>query len=180
MHEQVDSTSVTQYAGVFSGTFDVEDSDAGDLRYDREVTLVVTARVRAPRFKETKEGDLVRVNVLGVREVAVVKDEQFRSEILGRLNLQELAPTLFTTLSDWEADLRHREEHEVVAEQTLDGTEEPQPYVGDEPEEEEEEEDESEYVFSPGASPGPLADPPSWAGAGSQDPVLARFLAEGP
>lgn len=163
MHEQVDSTSVTQYAGVFSGTFDVEDNDAGDLRYDREVTLVVTARVRAPRFKETKEGDLVRVNVLGVREVAVVKDEQFRSQILGRLNLQELAPTLFNAVSKWDAELPERTLDEIEPEENPESNP-----------------DDGEYVFAPGASPGPTSDPAAWAGAGAPDPVLARFLAEGP
>jgi hypothetical protein len=90
MNERVDSTPVDNYQGVFSGGFDVEAIDQELMKYDRDVTVVVTCRVKPPRYKETKDGDLTRVNVLGVKEVAVLHEED-EKQILQRLNLQELS-----------------------------------------------------------------------------------------
>ena len=158
MTERVDSTPVDNYAGVFSGGFDVEAIDQELMKYDRDVTLVVRCRVKPPRYKETKDGDLTRVNVLGVREVAVLREED-EKQILQRLNLQDLAQM---TLYDGPA--------EPGGPEVVDSTD-----VEDEFEEEEPEEE----VFSPGRVFSP-AQREVVNRIETRDPALERFLSETP
>lgn len=153
MSERVDSTPVDNYQGVFSGGFDVEAIDQELMKYDRDVTVVVTCRVKPPRYKETKDGDLTRVNVLGVKEVAVLHEED-EKQILQRLNLQELSQM---TLYEGPADPGGPEVVDVEAVEV-------------------EEEDDPD-VFQPGEvfSPGQRE---TIAKIGHDDPALERFLAE--
>lgn len=160
MTERVDSTPVDNYAGVFSGGFDVEAIDQELMKYDRDVTLVVRCRVKPPRYKETKDGDLTRVNVLGVREVAVLRDED-EKQILQRLNLQDLAQM---TLYDGPADPGGPE--------VVDATDV-------EEEEDDEPADEGERVFRPGEVFSP-ASREVLSRVETRDPALERFLSETP
>lgn len=155
MSERVDSTPVDNYQGVFSGGFDVEAIDQELMKYDRDVTVVVTCRVKPPRYKETKDGDLTRVNVLGVKEVAVLHEED-EKQILQRLNLQELSQM---SLYDGPRDPGGPE---VVATST-----------------DVEDEEDDEDVFQPGQvfSPGQRE---TVSKIGYDDPALERFLSESP
>lgn len=155
MTERVDSTPVDNYAGVFSGGFDVEAIDQELMKYDRDVTLVVRCRVKPPRYKETKDGDLTRVNVLGVREVAVLREED-EKQILQRLNLQDLAQM---TLYDGPADPGGPE---IVDSTDVEDEEEPE-----------------EEVFSPGRVFSP-AQREVVNRIETRDPALERFLSETP
>lgn len=94
----VDGFAVDEYQGTFTGTFDVQGVDAKYLAYDDEVLLVVRARVKPPRLKEMKNGDIVRVNVLGLKEGAVVRSDSLKKHLCDTLGLETVAPQL--TLED--------------------------------------------------------------------------------
>lgn len=94
----LDGFAVDEYAGTFTGSFDVGGADARYLAYDDEVLLVVRARVKPPRLKEMKNGDIVRVNVLGVKEAAVVRSDELKTHLCDTLGLDVVAPQL--TLDD--------------------------------------------------------------------------------
>lgn len=90
----VDGFTVDEYAGTFTGTFEVTGADARYLAYDDEVLIVVRARVKPPRLKETRGGEIVRVNVLGVKEAGVVRSEQLKQHLCESLGLETPAPQL--------------------------------------------------------------------------------------
>jgi hypothetical protein len=91
---EVDGFAVDEYQGTFTGTFDVRGVDAKYLAYDDEVLLVVRARVKPPRLKELKNGDIVRVNVLGVKEGAVVRSEELKKHLCDTMGLEIGSPQL--------------------------------------------------------------------------------------
>jgi hypothetical protein len=90
----VDGDQVDEYAGTFTGTFEVSGVDAKYMPYDDEVLLVVRARAKVPRLKETAKGELVRVNVLAVKEVGVVRSEDLKKHLCETLGLDVPQPQL--------------------------------------------------------------------------------------
>lgn len=98
----VDGFNVDEYQGTFTGTFEVRGSDARYLAYDDEVMLVVRARVKPPRLKETKGGDIIRVNVLAIKEAGVVRSDDLKKHLSSTLGLDMPADQL--TLDDVEPE----------------------------------------------------------------------------
>lgn len=90
----VDGFTVDEYQGTFTGTFDVSGVDARHLAYDDEVLIVVRARVKPPRLKETRTGEIIRVNVLGVKEAGVVRSDRLKEHLCDVLGLEVPAPQL--------------------------------------------------------------------------------------
>lgn len=90
----VDGFTVDEHAGTFSGTFDVRGSDARYLAYDDEVLLVVRARVKPPRLKENRHGEITRVNVLAVKEAGVVRSDKLKQHLCDALGLDMPEPQL--------------------------------------------------------------------------------------
>lgn len=96
----VDGYTVDEHAGTFTGTFEVSGADVRHMAYDDEVLLVVRARVKVPRLKETSKGELVRVNVLGVKEVGVVRSDTLKKHLCDTLGLELPAPQLALEFSE--------------------------------------------------------------------------------
>lgn len=94
----LDGFAVDEYAATFTGSMEVRGADARYLAYDDEVLLVVRARVKPPRLKELKNGDIVRVNVLGLKDGAVVRSDELKAHLCDTLGLEIPAPQL--TLDD--------------------------------------------------------------------------------
>lgn len=90
----LDGFAVDEYAATFTGSFEVTGADAMYLAYDDEVLLVVKARVKPPRLKELKNGDIVRVNVLGVKDGAVVRSDELKNTLCTSLGLEAPLPQL--------------------------------------------------------------------------------------
>jgi hypothetical protein len=89
MLNEVDGYAVDEYQGTFTGTFEVEGADVRHLAYDEEVLVVVRARVKVPRLKERANGDLVRVNVLGVKEVGIVRSDSLKKHLTDTLGMEQ-------------------------------------------------------------------------------------------
>lgn len=85
--DSVDGITVENFAAAFSGTVDIDLPDARYMRYDDELVIVATVRVKMPRLRESKSGDITRVNVLGVKEVGLVRSEQMKQTLCERLGL---------------------------------------------------------------------------------------------
>lgn len=136
----VDGFAVDEYQGTFTGTFDVRGVDAKYLAYDDEVLIVVRARVKPPRLKEMKNGDIVRVNVLGVKDGAVVRSDELKKHLCDTLGLETVAPQL--TLEDVLKDAGVAE----ASDQEVPGDVQENPPVAFEPEDADETDVE---VFSP-------------------------------
>lgn len=86
----VDGVTIDSHKGVVSGAFEVTDAEASLLALDEEVMIVVTARVKAPRFKEAANGDLSRIAVLKVKEARVVSNPQMFRELADNLNFEDV------------------------------------------------------------------------------------------
>lgn len=91
---EVDGFVVDEYQATFTGAFDVGGADAKYMAYDDEVLIVVKARVKMPRLKEMKNGDIVRVNVLGVKEAGVVRSDELKKHLCETLGLETPSPQL--------------------------------------------------------------------------------------
>jgi len=87
MNDHVDGITVDQFAATCSGTVDIDLPDARYMRYDDELVIVATVRVKTPRLKESKAGDITRVNVLGLKEVGIVRNEQLKTTLCEKLGL---------------------------------------------------------------------------------------------
>jgi hypothetical protein len=71
----LDGAPVAYCEGGFAAKFDMDASDAKAVSYGDTVVLVVVARVGLPSFRETKEGDIVRVNKFEVKASKVADDK---------------------------------------------------------------------------------------------------------
>lgn len=122
----LDGFAVDEYAATFTGSFEVRGADARYLAYDDEVLLVVRARVKPPRLKEMKSGDIVRMNVLGIKDGAVVRSDELKTHLCDTLGLDMPMPQLsfddlepdpaVQTLPEPELETRVDPEPEVVEE----------------------------------------------------------------
>lgn len=82
----IDGVNVDMSKARFADTFEVTQSDERYLAYDEEVVWVVVARVSAPSFRETKGGDLNRVNVIKVKEARLLRDVNLQASVLDKMN----------------------------------------------------------------------------------------------
>lgn len=73
--ERLDGLEVMRWLARFSGTVELSEDDADHMGIGKGVIVVAWARVAAPSFKETADGDLARVDVLKPEEIAVVTGE---------------------------------------------------------------------------------------------------------
>lgn len=94
----IDGIGVELSRARFGDTFDVADGDERLLAFDEEVVYVVVARVSTPSFRESKNGEVSRVNVLKVKEARLVKDEVFKTALLDKTKFDyRPQPSLFDT-----------------------------------------------------------------------------------
>lgn len=101
----IDGIGVELSKARFADTFDVADGDERLLAFDEEVVYVVVARVSTPSFRESKNGEVSRVNVLKVKEARLVKDEIFKSRVLDKGHFDyRPQPSLFDSLEEPEAE----------------------------------------------------------------------------
>lgn len=92
----IDGVGVDLTKARFADTFEVADRDVPYLAFDEEVVYLVVARVSTPRFAETKDGEVSRVNVLKVREARLVRDEDFKFKLLEKIGFDHRPqPSLF-------------------------------------------------------------------------------------
>lgn len=82
--QQLDGFSVTVYEGKFAGSFDLDEDLGHDLRFDDQVTFIVTGRIGGVSFGETKLGDLKRINAFQVTS-ATALDSQTATKVLNSL-----------------------------------------------------------------------------------------------
>jgi hypothetical protein len=91
--QSFDGFPVEMYAGRFGGTFDLEFSEASSISFDDEVTFVVRGRAAGVDIRETKQGDLKRINVFDVQSVAVLSDT-LRNQISKEIDEERGTPQL--------------------------------------------------------------------------------------
>lgn len=82
-----DGHTVDSVVAKISGSkFDLDDVEAGRMKLDSEVVIVLRARVqRVSAQVEKKTGDIVRENIITVEEAHTVGDIQFQRELLSKL-----------------------------------------------------------------------------------------------
>jgi hypothetical protein len=80
----VDGIAVDEDRCRVSGQIHVEPEDAGSLHVGSDVMVVLMARVTGPTFKESK-GEITRINVLKPLELRLIKDGDFRDEVVQTL-----------------------------------------------------------------------------------------------
>lgn len=73
--QRFDGFSITLYEGKFAGAFDMDEALAEDLRFDDTVTFIVTGRIGGVDLRETKLGDLKRVNTFQVASTVALDPE---------------------------------------------------------------------------------------------------------
>lgn len=115
----IDGVGIDLSKARFADTFDVAESDERRLAFDEEVVYVVVARVSTPSFRESRHGEVSRVNVLKVKEARLVKDEDTKTAILDKIKFDyRPQPSLFDEVEEPEDDdLEHvRIEPEVPEE----------------------------------------------------------------
>lgn len=72
--EQLDGFVVESYEGKIVGSFDVTQDDGRKLAYNDELLLIVQVHVKAPSYKTDTNGDLKRVHTFEANEVSIVTD----------------------------------------------------------------------------------------------------------
>lgn len=185
--EVLDGFAVESYEGRVSGAFDVSPETGRLLAFGDEVLLVIQATVKPPTFKVDSNGDLKRIEVFVANEAEVIIDNATWGEIekitgvlgtsgqtrlfnpgkdpqpvvdfeTGEIPLIEEEAT-WTVEVDEEDEIRLASEHaaareraRVAAADSIDMDDEP---------------------YSPGGSDVQRIDSRP---AGSQDPILRRFL----
>lgn len=95
----IDSFGVDEHMLRVSGRVNVLHSDASEMPYDGEVLIVMLGRMTAPSYSETKDGDVIRVNVMKPIEVKVVKDIKTRRKIMEGQNFEHEAQMIFTDMA---------------------------------------------------------------------------------
>jgi hypothetical protein len=93
MNDSVDGFVVDRYGATFSGTVDIELPDARYMKYDDELLIVARVRVKMPRLREARNGDITRTNVLGVQDLALVRSDKLRAHLCDTLGLERLSDT---------------------------------------------------------------------------------------
>lgn len=72
--EVLDGFVVESYEGKVVGAFDVTPDDGRRLAYNDELLLIVQVHVKAPAYKTDSNGDLKRVHTFEANEVTIVTD----------------------------------------------------------------------------------------------------------
>lgn len=97
----IDGINVELSKARFADTFDVAEGDERLLAFDEEVVYVVVARVSTPSFRESKHGEVSRVNVLKVKEARLVKDELYKGTLLDKTKFDyRPQPSLFDSIEE--------------------------------------------------------------------------------
>lgn len=119
MSKTFDGMPVDEWAGRFSGTFDLEEEQASRYSVDDVIVFVVRAQVKGASVKTTPQGDVKRVHVLGVEEAVIPTEKlwrqcmsELRADKQGKLELP--APVLQDPLV--EDDVIHVDSIEAVLE----------------------------------------------------------------
>lgn len=130
----IDGFNVDVSKARFADTFEVAERDERLLAYDEDVVYVVVARVSTPSFRESKGGEVSRVNVLKVKEARLVRDEDAKVRLLKSVGFDHsVQPSLFGPDPEPEPTVSELEEHgvrfvdnepEVVDEPTVEPPEE--------------------------------------------------------
>lgn len=76
----LDGCPIAYCEGGFAAKFDMDADDAKAVSYGDTVVLVVVARVGLPSFRETKEGDIIRINKFETK-AAKVADTKTGTEL---------------------------------------------------------------------------------------------------
>lgn len=197
----IDGIGVDLSKARFADTFDVAETDERLLAYDEEIVYVVVARVSTPSFRESvKTGDVSRVNVLKVREARLVRDEEFKSTLLEKLDFGvRPQPSLFEdeTTPDPEPEIKIREIEQTpvdVEEEIVVPDEPPAEWYEEYKRRAQDEESEDEKIFAAASmlvdedlgldddAPRPRPQPDTgsvlhrFPQTSDNDPVLANFL----
>lgn len=97
----IDGVNVDLSKARFAETFDVAEGDERQLAFDEDVVYVVVARVSTPSFRESRKGEVSRVNVLKVKEARLLKNEDFKTRVLDYAGFDyRPQPSLFDGLED--------------------------------------------------------------------------------
>lgn len=74
-----------------SGRVNIVPSDARELGYDGEVLIVMLGRMSTPTFRETKDGDVLRVDVMKPIEARVVSTYADRKKLMDKMGFEHEA-----------------------------------------------------------------------------------------
>lgn len=74
VQEMLDGFAVESYSGKVTGSFDVTNDTGRALAYGDEVLLVIQASVKPPAYKTDSNGDLQRVEVFAPNEAEIIID----------------------------------------------------------------------------------------------------------
>lgn len=91
----VDGYGFDSYRVKFAGVVDMDDAAARAVGYGDDVVIVLRGHVRPPALQETADGDLRRINVVALREVAFVLNGEEQRKLCQRHGLDVPPPTLF-------------------------------------------------------------------------------------
>lgn len=191
--EVLDGFVVESYEGRTAGSFDVNPDDGRKLAYNDEVLLIMQVHVKAPAYKTDSNGDLKRVHTFEANEVTIITDGDKWTQVedivgvVGTRGQERLFNPLwsvdhetgeiptqveseFTDITD-EVDALRNDPNMQQAEEELtrQGRERARARAASEMDEDYDE------PYSPPASGVERID---GGPAGSQDPVLRRFLME--
>lgn len=177
--DRFDGLEVDQHQARFSGTVELDPTDADNMSMDTQFMAVVVCTVGGASIADNTKGEIVRTNKFKLDQFAVVRDGELRDKLHEALpNLAGGAPEP-TDPQMFEPKADANGEALVVAEPDP----EPEPEVVD---------DDDEEIFSPGADnrvvshAGSVSEselPPGRPEPGSKprtysDPALAGFLTE--
>lgn len=70
-----DGFEISNYNGKLTGTFEMDEAEASQLRLDRVAVFVIAARLNKAVVENTKEGDVNRTNTFVVSELRMVTGE---------------------------------------------------------------------------------------------------------
>lgn len=177
--DRFDGLEVDQHQARFSGTVELDPTDADRMSIDTQFMAVVVCTVGGATVADNAKGELIRTNKFKLDHFAVVRDGQMQEALYKALPLTgpvEESPQ--QTIDDVLAD----ENGEPV----VPTVPESDPvYVNDEVEPEDDDEYDDEEVFSPGttssrpaAAPQPVGVPGPATAPRQYDPALSAFLRE--
>lgn len=85
--DRVDGIAFDMYRGRFTGTIDLEDTEAQAAATGETLVMVVIATVDGFQAKLDKEGDLARIAVLKATDARVLAEPELRDLMIERLGL---------------------------------------------------------------------------------------------
>lgn len=183
VQEMLDGFAIESYSGKVTGSFDVTNDAGRSLAFGDEVLLVIQASVKPPAYKTDSNGDLQRVEVFAPNEAEIILDGETWGkieEITGVLgtsgqhrlfnphvvHVETIEADVDSGLDDESLDLDARIDAHELSVEDVAVRERARAAAADAMEEE-------SYVPN-GVGVERIDVPP----AGSQDPVLRRFMQE--